>query len=188
NYGNGNLYSLEFWFTFNSSLYCRGCYSSSVISTSRCRTSSSTLLCILFWSDVKRKPPVALAAYTGAGIAKADPVKTSWTALRLALPGFIIPFLLVYHPELLLNDATTGGLNYGQLIVTILISLVGIYALVTGMGNYLFTKLNILERILFIVFAVMLIFPDIITSIVGIIGVILLMSVHYIKFRKVGVT
>ena len=96
-------------------------------------------------------PPVALAAYTGAGIAKADPVKTSWTALRLALPGFIIPFLLVYHPELLLNDATTGGLNYGQLIVTILISLVGIYALVTGMGNYLFTKLNILERILFIV-------------------------------------
>ncbi|HJF22598.1 MULTISPECIES: TRAP transporter permease [Mammaliicoccus] len=133
-------------------------------------------------------PPVALAAYTGAGIAKADPVKTSWTALRLALPGFIIPFLLVYHPELLLNDATTGGLNYGQLIVTILISLVGIYALVTGMGNYLFTKLNILERILFIVFAVMLIFPEIITSIVGIIGVILLMSVHYIKFRKVGVT
>ncbi|MDQ7142790.1 TRAP transporter permease [Mammaliicoccus lentus] len=133
-------------------------------------------------------PPVALAAYTGAGIAKADPVKTSWTALRLALPGFIIPFLLVYHPELLLNDATTGGLNYGQLIVTILISLVGIYALVTGMGNYLFTKLNILERILFIVFAVMLIFPEITTSIVGIIGVILLMSVHYIKFRKVGVT
>ncbi|WP_239724349.1 TRAP transporter permease [Mammaliicoccus sp. R-M62] len=133
-------------------------------------------------------PPVALAAYTGAGIAKADPVKTSWTALRLALPGFIIPFLLVYHPELLLNDATTGGLNYGQLIVAILISLVGIYALVTGMGNYLFTKLNILERILFIVFAVMLIFPEIITSIVGIIGVILLMSVHYIKFRKVGVT
>ena len=133
-------------------------------------------------------PPVALAAYTGAGIAKADPVKTSWTALRLALPGFIIPFLLVYHPELLLNDATTGGLNYGQLIVTILISLVGIYALVTGMGNYLFTKLNILERILFIVFAVMLIFPEIITSIVGIIEVILLMSVHYIKFRKVGVT
>ncbi|OAO32180.1 C4-dicarboxylate ABC transporter permease [Mammaliicoccus lentus] len=133
-------------------------------------------------------PPVALAAYTGAGIAKADPVKTSWTALRLALPGFIIPFLLVYHPELLLNDATTGGLNYGQLIVTILISLVGIYALVTSMGNYLFTKLNILERILFIVFAVMLIFPEIITSIVGIIGVILLMSVHYIKFRKVGVT
>ena len=133
-------------------------------------------------------PPVALAAYTGAGIAKADPVKTSWTALRLALPGFIIPFLLVYHPELLLNDATTGGLNYGQLIVTILISLVGIYALVTGMGNYLFTKLNILERILFIVFAVMLIFPEIITSIVGIIGGILLMSVHYIKFRKVGVT
>ncbi|WHI59830.1 TRAP transporter permease [Mammaliicoccus lentus] len=133
-------------------------------------------------------PPVALAAYTGAGIAKADPVKTSWTALRLALPGFIIPFLLVYHPELLLNDATTGGLNYVQLIVTILISLVGIYALVTGMGNYLFTKLNILERILFIVFAVMLIFPEIITSIVGIIGVILLMSVHYIKFRKVGVT
>lgn len=85
-------------------------------------------------------PPVALAAYTGAGIAKADPVKTSWTALRLALPGFIIPFLLVYHPELLLNDATTGGLNYGQLIVTILISLVGYLCV-----SYWYGKLFIYE-------------------------------------------
>ncbi|PTE33750.1 C4-dicarboxylate ABC transporter permease [Mammaliicoccus fleurettii] len=131
-------------------------------------------------------PPVALAAYTGAGIANADPVKTSWTALRLALPGFIIPFLLVYNPELLLNNPT-GNINIGELIVTIVISLVGIYALVVGMGNYLLVKLNIIERILFIAFAVMLIFPEMITSIIGIIGVILLIGMHYIKTKKVGV-
>ena len=159
-----------------------------LISTSSVEPLAAHFFVFYFGAMSNVTPPVALAAYTGLVLQKADPVKTSWTALRLALPGFIIPFLLVYHPELLLNDATTSGLNYGQLIVTILISLVGIYALVTGMGNYLFTKLNILERILFIVFAVMLIFPEIITSIVGIIGVILLMSVHYIKFRKVGVT
>lgn len=132
-------------------------------------------------------PPVALAAYTGAGIANADPVKTSWTALRLALPGFIIPFLLVYNPELLLNNPT-GNINIGELIVTIVISLVGIYALVVGMGNYLLVKLNIIERILFIAFAVMLIFPEMITSIIGIIGVILLIGMHYIKTKKVGVS
>lgn len=132
-------------------------------------------------------PPVALAAYTGAGIANADPVKTSWTALRLALPGFIIPFLLVYNPELLLNNPT-GNINFGELIVTIVISLVGIYALVVGMGNYLIVKLNIIERILFIVFAIMLIFPEMITSIIGIIGVILLIVMHYIKTKKVGVS
>lgn len=132
-------------------------------------------------------PPVALAAYTGAGIANADPVKTSWTALRLALPGFIIPFLLVYNPELLLNNPT-GNINIGELIVTIVISLVGIYALVVGMGNYLLVKLNIIERILFIAFAIMLIFPEMITSIIGIIGVILLIGMHYIKTKKVGVS
>ncbi|WP_239734727.1 TRAP transporter permease [Mammaliicoccus sp. G-M28] len=132
-------------------------------------------------------PPVALAAYTGAGIANADPVKTSWTALRLALPGFIIPFLLVYNPELLLNNPT-GNINIGELIVTIVISLVGIYALVVGMGNYLLVKLNIIERILFIAFAVMLIFPEMITSIIGIIGVILIIGMHYIKTKKVGVS
>ncbi len=50
-------------------------------------------------------PPVAIAAYAGAGIAGADPTRTGFTAFRLGFAGMVIPFLYVYHPTLLLTDS-----------------------------------------------------------------------------------
>lgn len=47
-------------------------------------------------------PPVALSAYAGAGIAGADPMKTGWTAFRIGLAGYIIPFLVVYKPAIMM--------------------------------------------------------------------------------------
>ena len=101
-------------------------------------------------------PPVALAAYTAAGIANADPVETSWTALRLALPGFIIPFIIAYDPIILL-DAGDEGVNYVRLLFVFLTALVGIYALAVGLGGFLKTRLNIVEKVLFVVTALLLI-------------------------------
>lgn len=51
-------------------------------------------------------PPVALAAYAAAGLSGADPMRTGFTACRLALSAFIVPFLFVYYPELLLIQGT----------------------------------------------------------------------------------
>ena len=47
-------------------------------------------------------PPVALSAYAGAGIAGADPMKTGWTAFALGLAGYIVPFLVVYKPAIMM--------------------------------------------------------------------------------------
>ena len=56
-------------------------------------------------------PPVALSAFAAAPIAGAKPMETGWAAVRLAAPGFIIPFLFVYHPDVLLitENASIGG-------------------------------------------------------------------------------
>src|SRR5699024_11170966 len=128
-------------------------------------------------------PPVALAAYTGAGIAKSNPMQTSWTALRLALPGFIIPFIIAYDPILLL-DTTEGPINYCRFAIVVATAIVGVYALAVGMGNFVRTRMNIVERILFVAVAFLLITTDPMFDLVGIVLFIGVMTVHYVKSRK----
>ncbi|WP_052747285.1 TRAP transporter permease [Salinicoccus sediminis] len=129
-------------------------------------------------------PPVALAAYTGAGIANSNPMQTSWTALRLALPGFIIPFIIAYDPILLL-DTTEGPVNYWRFAIVVATALVGVYALAVGMGNFVRTRMNMVERILFVAVAFLLITTDPMLDLVGIVLFIGVMTVHYVKSKRV---
>lgn len=128
-------------------------------------------------------PPVALAAYTGAGIANSDPMKTSWTALRLALPGFIIPFIIAYDPILLL-DTTEGPIDYFRLLIVIITALIGVYALAVGLGKFVKTRLNIVEQIAMIAVAFLLITTDTMMDVIGIILFIAVMMIHYARSRK----
>lgn len=57
-------------------------------------------------------PPVALAAYGASGISGANPMQTGFTACRLALSAFIVPYLFVYYPELLLLEGTFWTVSY----------------------------------------------------------------------------
>ncbi|MFD2830639.1 TRAP transporter permease [Corticicoccus populi] len=128
-------------------------------------------------------PPVALAAYTGAGIAKANPMQTSWTAMRLALPGFIIPFMIAYDPILLLQT-DEGPINFAALATALISVLVGIYALSVGFGNYIRVKLNIVERIILIATAFLLISTDTTLDIIGYILFVIVMIVHFLRSKK----
>ena len=56
-------------------------------------------------------PPVALAAFAGAGISGGDPMRTGFTALKLSLAGFLIPFVFVYNPALMMIDITDVAMN-----------------------------------------------------------------------------
>ncbi|TVT27324.1 TRAP transporter permease [Salinicoccus cyprini] len=129
-------------------------------------------------------PPVALAAYTGAGIADSDPMKTSWTALRLALPGFIIPFIIAYDP-ILLMDASEGPVNYGSLLIAFATAIVGVYALAVGMGNFIRARLYIVERMAMIAVAFLLITTNQMFDLIGIGLFIIVMIVHYARTRKI---
>lgn len=130
-------------------------------------------------------PPVALASYTAAGIAGANAMKTSWEALRLSLAGFIIPFMIAYNPILLLQSPDGGSVEILSVILVLITSTLGVYALAVSMGNYLNTYLHVIERILLFFGALMLIKPGIITDVSGLALCALVFSIHLIRTRKV---
>ena len=104
-------------------------------------------------------PPVALAALAAAPIAKENPDKIGWEAMRVALAGYVIPFIAVYSPALMLQQgdpmsAVIGfwpSVIYAVFKASVAIGLFGIVAI-----GYLFDRLNVTERILAFVAAVFL--------------------------------
>lgn len=107
-------------------------------------------------------PPVAIAAYTGAGIAGADPTRTGFIAFRIALAGFILPFIWVYNPALLLDGA------WHEVLSVIATAFLGILGLASASQGYLFgPKARIHERLLIGVGAISLIVPDLMTDLGG---------------------
>ena len=109
-------------------------------------------------------PPVALAAYAGSAIAKANPMKTAFNASRLAIAVFIVPYVFCFSPALLMIDT-----NAGEVIRIVITSFIGIFGVAAGLEGYLKTKMNVLQRVIFVVSGLMLIFPSWITDIIGIV-------------------
>jgi TRAP transporter 4TM/12TM fusion protein len=107
-------------------------------------------------------PPVALAAFAGAGIAKADPTKTGFNAVRLALAGFLVPFIFVYDNSLMLLHTTTVGAIQITFTAT-----VGIVFLGAGAIGYLLFQATLYERAVFIAGALLLIIPGWATDLGG---------------------
>ncbi len=96
-------------------------------------------------------PPVALAAYTAAAIAKANIMQTGVTAFRFALVGFALPYAFVLHPELLLLSS-----NFTAIIANILVVLLGIFPLSAAAAGHAFAPLPIYQRILLLAAALLL--------------------------------
>jgi TRAP transporter 4TM/12TM fusion protein len=108
-------------------------------------------------------PPVALAAYAGAAIAGTSPMKTGAAATKIGLAAFIIPYMFVYGAPLLMMGSATS-----QVILAIITACIGIFALSTGVHGYFMGRLNILEKVLFIISALLLLKPGGVTDILGI--------------------
>lgn len=115
-------------------------------------------------------PPVALAAYAGAAIAKADPMKTALNATKLAIAAFIVPYMLALNPVMVLVDVT-GPIQVVRIIVT---SFVGICGIASGLTGFMLTELNILQRIIMIAGGLLLINPSTVTDIAGIVVFVLM--------------
>lgn len=106
-------------------------------------------------------PPVALAAYVGAGLAGADPMRTGFTATRLGIAAFILPYMFVYGPALLLRGTPE------EVAVATATATVGIIALAGGLQGHLLQPLNKLERLLMVGGALALIKPGLTTDAIG---------------------
>ena len=124
-------------------------------------------------------PPVAVAAYAGAGIAGGNTMRTGFNAVKLAVAGFIIPFVFAINPALM----GLGGppLLTIQLTVT---SLTGVLALGAATSGFLLVKTEFYERIILFAIAILLISPDLLTDILGVAGVLFILFLQYRKLKK----
>ncbi len=107
-------------------------------------------------------PPVALAAFAGAGIARSDPMKTAVNASKLAIAAFLIPYIFVLSPSLLLIDTTLP-----KVLLMMTTSLIGMTAIAAAVSGYLITRAQWTERILFFVGGLLMIDPNPLTDLAG---------------------
>lgn len=106
-------------------------------------------------------PPVALAAFAAAGVAGSEAMKTAFTALMLASAGFIVPFMFVYGPPLLLDGSV------GEIGLAVVTAMFGVTALAASAVGYLQRNLGIWERVLLGLSALVLIAPGLLTDVIG---------------------
>lgn len=123
-------------------------------------------------------PPVAIAAFVGAGIAKCSPMKVGVTSCILALPVFFIPFVFVYQPALLMVGS---GAQIFQVCCT---TLLGTVLCAIGTQGYIFAPLKMPVRIIAIVCAVSMLIPETITDVVGAAGLVGVTAVGWISSKK----
>lgn len=139
-------------------------------------------------------PPVALASFAGAGIAGGDPMKTGWQSVKLALAGFIVPFMFVYNPNMMMIDVTgadvmakTFAFPEWHVILSVTItSIIGVLALSSAVEGYLKTHLAVWQRIIIAIGAFCLIVPETITDIVGVALVLAITLMNYRSAKKHG--
>jgi len=123
-------------------------------------------------------PPVALASYTAAGIAGSNPNKVAMTALRIAAPGFLLPFLLVYRPELLGLPAPMP-----RLVVSIGVAVLACLSTACCTHGYFMGKLSLWERVLMGIGSVMLVNPDM-WSYVGVTVIACILVYRWYRARR----
>lgn len=124
-------------------------------------------------------PPVALAAYAGSAIAGADPIKTGINASKLAIGAFIVPYIFVLNPQMLLVGATPLGI-----VIIAITSFIGITSVSAGLIGHLFTRMNIFLRILSIVMGLALIYPGMYTDMIGLTFFVIICVIQKIKSNK----
>src|SRR5699024_10707913 len=88
-------------------------------------------------------PPVCLAAYAGAGIARANPFKSGVTAVTLAIAAFIVPYIFIYNPIIVLVDVTALDLT-----ISIITSVIGMVAVSSSVIGFLLTESKVFERLI----------------------------------------
>jgi len=121
------------------------------------------LFCFYFAMFANITPPVALASFAAAGISGGNPMKTGIVSIKLALAGFIIPYMFVYNNQLLLMN--TNILQGIQVAIT---ACVGVFLISAAVEGYFHTKVNIFIRLLMLAGAFLLIDSALLTDLAGV--------------------
>jgi len=125
-------------------------------------------------------PPVAIVSITAAGIAKSNVTQTCLLAVKLAAPAFILPFMFIYVPEMLMIPTGQSAL-YSILVISGV--LVGTLCTILGLQGYYKCQMNVIQRLFFFIAAIMLITPEMMTSIVGLVFAGVALTWHFIDAK-----
>ena len=109
-------------------------------------------------------PPVALAAYAGAAIAKGNPMKTGVNATKLAIGAFIVPYIFCMNPAMLLIDVS--ALSIIQIVIT---SFLGIFGVAAAINGHLLRRMHPITRIAAAAGGLLMMDPTLITDIIGLV-------------------
>ena len=124
-------------------------------------------------------PPVALAAYAGAAIGGANPMKTAITATKLAIGAFIVPYVFALNPAMLFIDTTVP-----EVILICITSLIGIFAVSASLEGYFLKGMPWYERLLSLVGGLLLIYPGAVTDTIGVALVAIVFALQLIEKKK----
>lgn len=124
-------------------------------------------------------PPVALAAFAASGLSGGDPIKTGVVSSKLAIAAFIIPYMFVFNPALLMM-----GASFIEIIWVVFTAIVGMIAIGAGMIGYWYRRCNWIERIVALATGLLLIIPETITDIVGLTMFIAMVVIQYLSRDK----
>ena len=113
-------------------------------------------------------PPVALAAYAGSAIAKADPMKTGVNATKLAIAAFIVPYIFAMNPQMLFVDVSSA-LQVVQICIS---ALLGIFGVAAALNGFLYRPISPLLRLVLVVGGLGMLIPGTVTDVVGFVLVV----------------
>jgi len=126
-------------------------------------------------------PPVALAAYAGSGIAGSDPMKTGVTAFKLALAGFLVPYIYVYNPMLLFIDVVPM-----VMVQAIFTALLGVFLLAMATIGFYKAYLAWYMRIIALGGALGLLIPGTLTDLAGLAVLVLIYFIQTAKAKSIA--
>ena len=124
-------------------------------------------------------PPVALAAYAGAAIGQANPMKTALTSTKLAIGAFIVPYVFALNPAMLFIDTTVW-----EVILICITSFVGIFSVSAALEGYVIRSMPWWQRIVSLAGGLLLIYPGIVTDAIGLAFVALVIVLQVIGKKK----
>jgi TRAP transporter 4TM/12TM fusion protein len=139
------------------------------------------LFLVYFASMAPITPPVGLAGYAAAGIAGSKPMQTLLNATKIGIIGFVVPYMFIYAQELLL---------YGEpllVIKSIITSIIGVFCLASSLQGYFFFKSNLFERFLLGFCGFLLIYPELITDILGILICTVILFIQFMVYNRTKV-
>lgn len=142
---------------------------------------SANMFVFYFGIMAQITPPVCLASYTAAGIAGADSLKTGFTGFMYALVAFLVPFVFVYNPELLLMGTPA------EIAKATAILFFGTYLLAGAISGYMVAPLSKFNRGILFIGALCMIAPETITDIIGLVIGVYIITTGLLKKKKVPV-